>query len=529
MNMRAKLIGQIISFGLIGLNNLTLCQGMESASTLANPTISQECVLPKRALTDGAIPSDYKKCDIAQQLNYYRGKVYDPALASFNGSIDDLRSKPIPGLSLVLENAFALVSDYIEKDKIQNPTNKEKYIEELRLLWEKANSIEGQLTSAFFQGFNKNLAYIIDCYKNNQNVTLDNLICDNPLAYPHWLDIIRDRIKALESDINTDSRTPNAIKEFYMDLLMTLSDMIKEKESDDTFTKYGFKQCNNQIELLKKEYIRREFDPEDITLVHYRNPNVENIIFIVYGNPNPAIRARNILPIHFVNQYFNENYTSHIAFFDILSSPKDIPTRKDPHWSLENGTLKMLMHDLNHITTQISTLTNLPELQYLKDIYQIQKKYKNKEKENEQTILMDGLFFITHERPDLAKPEHTIKNIDINKYSDHIISIIKQKILNFKTKYGLDTYGGELYKQENRDWEYMLKNKYFDQQENKFKPTHDKQGKSFLPIEYNPETKKMTRPFADSSTRGKEMKYALVEGYARFWDYFAYLVKNAPE
>lgn len=525
MSMRAKLIGYIISLGLIGLNNLTLCRGMESASTAI---ISQECLLPKRTLAEGKLPSKYKICNVSQQLNFYREKVYNPALNAFNGNVDDLKSKPIPGLSLILENAFALVADYIEEDQRQNPTNKEQYVEEMRLLWSKAQSAENQLTSSFFQGFNKNLAYIIECYKNNQNVVLDNLICDNPLAYPNWLDIIFDRIKALKDEINTDSRAPMTMREFYTDLLMTLGDMIQEKETDDTFAKYGFKQCKNQIELLKAEYERREFDPEDIALVHYHNPNVENIIFIVYGNPNPNIKARNILPLHFVNQYFNENYSAYIAFFDILSSPKKIRTKKDPHWSKENGTLRMLMHDLNHITTQISSLTNLPELQYLKEIYQIQKNYKNRGHENEQTILMDGLFFLIHERPDLAKPDFTIEKIDINKYADHIASIMKRRIFNFKTVYGLSSYGSKYYKQENRDWEYMLKNKYFDQEENKFKPTHDKQGKSFLTIEYNPDTKKMTRPFADSSTRNRQMKHALVEGYARFWNYFIYLIQNAP-
>src|SRR3990167_8845692 len=95
--------------------SLSMEAAIEPEPTPQTSTLT--CDLSKPHPQEAGIPSGYVRCNIAQQMKYYREKVYDVALQEYGGNVEDLKTKPIAGLSMVLENAFALVNDYIQEDK----------------------------------------------------------------------------------------------------------------------------------------------------------------------------------------------------------------------------------------------------------------------------------------------------------------------------------------------------------------------------------------------------------------------------
>lgn len=446
---------KIFFLTLIGVFIWMPTYGME-VSPLASQG-SKNCALPSRNIQAGKTPSGYEPCNVVEQLKYYREQVYDVALRQYNDNVTDLKIKPIPGLSVVLENAFALVYDYIKEDT-QSLSDKDKFYKELQSLWDKAKSDDGKLTSSLFQSYNLDLAELIDRYKEN-----------------------------------TDA-------------------------------------------IEKGRIARRTND---------------DIVFIVYGNPNPENKKRLISPFHFVVQFCDPSYSSYIAFFDVLSMSKEKKSRKDPHWSLENGTYRMLLHDLLHVSAQIEFLTvsALQDKPFYEEVkkniknalvsaYNIQQKYKTLGQDNEATILMDGLFMLIHER---NAPFY--RRYEFFQYEDNLADFLRTNMPIIKNMHIPDyhKYGTQKYKEEYRDWEFILRDKYVDTSDNdKVKSVHDKDGKPFLPIEYDPEQKKMSRPYGDISPLGETdpvkvqqrnelMSKALMTGYERFWYYFVYLLKNEPK
>lgn len=429
--------------------------GMEVSSSASQD--NKSCTLPRRNIQPGKTPIGYERCNVAEQLRYYREHVYDIALRQYNNNVEDLKVKPIPGLSVILENAFALVYDYIKEDT-QSLADKDKYYNELQTLWDKAKLDEEKLTSSMFQGYNLDLAELIDRYKQN-------------------------------TDIIEKGRIP-----------------------------------------------RRTID---------------DIVFIVYGNPNPENKKRLISPFHFVVQFCDPTYSSYIAFFDVLSMSKEKRSRKDPHWSLENGTYRMLLHDLQHVSAQIEYLTvsaiqDKPFYEEVKNniknafvsAYNIQQKYKALGQNNEAAVLMDGLFMLIHER---NAPFY--RRYEFFQYDDNLAEFLIKNMPIIKNMHIPDyhKYGTQKYKEEYRDWEFILRDKYVDTSDNdKIKSVHDKEGNPFLPIEYDFEQKKMSRPYGNISPfgdtdpdkvqqRNERMSKALVDGYGRFWYYFADLLQNEPK
>lgn len=383
-----------------------------------------ECNLPKRDLKEGELPSNYVHCPILQQMKFYREKVYDPALREYNGNVNDLKDKPISGLSLVLENAFALVNDYMANDLSRTEDEKKPYRDVLENLWRMVSPDQHRLTSAMFQYFNERLALFITFYK--------------------------------------------------------------EKRFSRTKT-------------LLNPYEDEDFDIDR-----------KDVIFIIYGNPNPNSKMRNISPYHFVEQYCNPAYSSYIAFFDVLSAPKEKPTQKDPHWSMENGTSKMLKHDFDHISRQVRKLMWAKD--HIMHGCQVAEHYKSEEKYNEYKILTNFLFLIIHEMPLDFKTDSS------QTYFEVITKKLSEQLKN------LYEYGSAVYKRENRDWEFVLKSIYKDSATGEIKAVHDQEGKTFLPIQWDPLKNKVSRPFSDSPTRKEEMKSALIDGYDRFTKYAAYLL-----
>lgn len=426
---------------------LSVTYGTEKSPLQTSKVEQDQCILPTRDLKEGEIPTGYVPCPVRQQLSYYRKNVYNKPMENFSGDPDDFfETQPIPGLSAVLENAFALVNDYIMQN-IKNDADKDKCQGELRELWAKAKSLEGKLTSPQFQRFNLDLAEIIDRCKQNAD-TID---------------------KGLKPGISL--------------------------------------RINNAP------------------------------VFIVYGNPNPNFTKRNILPINFVEQYCIGGYSGYIAFFDVLSMPADKKSRKDPHWSLENGTYRMLHHDYRHIANELNYLdatsadrefqeiTKINIRKAILNAWKLYEHYKEIGKNNEASIIGDGLFMLIHEKPVLF-----YKSYEYFAGHDDLAGMVQENLSALQTMYksSIYNYGSQKYKEEFRDWEYMLKGRYLDPLDKKIKLVHDQNGKPFLPIEYDPKLQKMTRPFADveKNERDNLMIEALNDGATRFWDYFLYLLKQ---
>lgn len=492
------------------LESLAICYG-------------NECLLPKRELKEGELPHGYVHCPIPQQMTYYRQKVYDEALVTYQGNVDDLKTKPIKGLSPLLENAFALVNDYISKDTTRSDKEKKIYIDALLELWEKAKGVENQLTSSLFQGFNKNIAYIADCYKNKAPIDRNKLIGYISPLYPNWDKIIEEGVATMREHLKEDDDKSKKVKKACSDALDDLVTFIEKGKTDSHFHLYGFSDVMDILKTIQDNYTD-DINDEPYMPEKVNNPNEENIIFIIYGNPNREVKARNISPFHFVDQYCNPTYSSYILFFDMLSAPLK-PTKKDPHWSMENGTYQMLKHDVGHVRAQISGLKD--KKKFLMQACSLIEEYKESSNYNAATVLTNGLFIIIHERPEVTqydlsmKPVHSFKQITQN----------LQNIMSFNTRQGgsLGTYGSKTYKQENRDWEYILKNTYIDPKDKTRKVVHDQDGKPFLPIMVDPDLQKATRPFKDSSNRSNEMTMALSKGYHRYWNYFLSLIENPGE
>lgn len=408
----------------------------------------KECSFPHRQLLNDQLPSGYIHCPVAQQLSYYREEVFDPAFNSNGKNISKLQKGAIPKLFLILENAFALINDYITDDKSIGLEEKTDYLDYLKDLWILAQNYEDVLTSSLFQGFNRNLAYIIDCYKDHIPIDLNEMKKENPQAYPEFM-------------------------------------------KDDPL---------------------------------FENPNKDEVIFIVYGNPDRTIKKRNILPYHFVNQYCYRDYSGHIAFFDIFSTLQQKRSKKDPHWSKENGTLKLLKHDIGHYNYLSEFYVNEEEIAFVKDTCDIAERYKKKSKLNEFTVLVNGLFIMLHEKPEIV--EEIEPGSSYIETAQQIIKDMKDQMKFAPFAYNtLGFYGTKDYKEERRDWEYILKATYPGPNDKLRILVHDEQGKPFLPIEWNSEKQRVSSLFKNSPTRQKDIQKALQEGYSRYWDYFLSLVE----
>ncbi len=511
----------------------------------SNPLTASNLIATNIVSTDSgtlALPRNYKHCNVSQQMENYR-KIHDAALESYK-NVEYLKSKTIPGLFDVLTNAFALINDHILDDTTRGSDQKEKYLSVLKDLWVRAKKSPDTLTSSIFQGFNKNLAYIIDCYKEQKDISINGVMSSNPLAFPDWSEHFSKNLQAFKHKIDESCGDPEA-KKRYINKFTDIENYMKDKISDSNFKLYGIRSTSTAFKTLEDDYKNRKIEPRDLLFFPRQDedPNISDILFIIYGLPKPG-KARNISPSHFVEQCLNENYSSYVSFFDILSKPKDKwnatkenrPTHKDPHWSLENGTERMLEHDLAHIRRQIWYLKEVTALEYLKVAFTIQKKLKDQNKNNDATILMDGLFMIIHERPDvvmdgMANPEVREDGKSF-KFFEAIASKFKKTIMTYdrndRSYSGLSLYGSQTYKQENRDWEFILKDKYAES-DGSIKPVHDENG-TFLPIEYDVGQKKITRPFNNDPNRTEKMINTLSQGYARFWTYFLSIIeKNSNE
>lgn len=476
------------------------------------PIVKKELRLPKRDLKEGELPSGYVHLSVPEQMQYYREKVFDPIFKECHGNVHEMNVRPIPGLSTVLENAFALINKTISEDPSRSDEEKKTYKDALLECWKAAKKDENRVTPSQFQGYNKLLAEILDRYisKKDPKVELAQFV------YPtDWIESISREIENYKNALNHDGNKTKAQKELYIQALTELAKEIEEGKikNENRFRDGGHYDASEKLKEIKSSYKGGE-EPPNIYIQMY-NENFAQPLFIIYGNPDPKIKARGISPSHFVDQDFNPSYSSAIAFFDVLVASRGKRTKKDPHWSVEDTPKKMLTHDFGHITAQRGN-----NREVLGQIYAAMQKYKDEGKYNESTILRDGLFLLSHEFPsaDLA-----IDSLDSN-----TLEFLKNW-MSF-SGYGLfDSYGSDYYKQEQRDWEFVLKDTYIDPKDKLRKIVHDKDGKPFLPVKWDSTARGVTRPFKDSPNRAAEMGKAIEDGYARFWEHFFSLLGIAPQ
>lgn len=245
------------------------------------------------------------------------------------------------------------------------------------------------------------------------------------------------------------------------------------------------------------------------------------VVFVIFGNPNP-ISNRNLNAHHFVTQFCEGDYVAYISFFDSLSNVREGSSRskKDPHWSLYNGTFKMLRHDLAHNYDQDATYgfrqnefdINKPKIKNnLMKICKIRDLYQKEGNINAVKIITNALFIKLHEMPR-----------DISSYCTDTLSkcISSGQKLNKLMQENVDEkYENEesiqYYKRFYRDNEFILKSRIA--QDADFLVD----GKDVPLFNFNPRQSEITKD------QKRILKVAaLKDGYNRFWNYYVELCFN---
>lgn len=241
-------------------------------------------------------------------------------------------------------------------------------------------------------------------------------------------------------------------------------------------------------------------------------------LFIVYGNPNP-VKFRHINREHFVREFCNSDYIGYISFFDTLSYSKTGKQRskKDPHWSLYNGTYKMLLHDVVHNKDQWTSFGRKYQAivnKNLKEICKIRDDYIKDKDENTALIITNALFEWTHELPTMTDNDCIDKSI-----KDCIIALTDNSKKRYKKNVKKD-FGSDYYKRFSRDKEGVIKST-FGPDKNLI---HDETNTPFY--NYNPNNIDET----NDEIKKELKKEALLDGYERYWNYVQKLcLEKVPE
>lgn len=446
----------------------------------------------------------------------------------------------VPGLFPIIRDGFALVSHYMTETP-----KKELYLPYVQRLWEitqKVNKKE-RLSSAIFQEMSEILALIVEGY----NVPKGQ----------------REPFGSLREEDTEIFGSQEKRKKSVEERLKTLENALEKDTSSEQFV--------------------------DEVMGGDTSERLMRAVFILYANPNPNVKKRDISPGSFVNQYCQGNYPGYIALFDVLSKPKEEKpwkgwgrplnitveerkkywTREDPHYSLENGTEKMLEHDYQHINGTVAAEESLKKLGFqfrdcLGKIYQIKVELdKDPSKTNESKILSDGIFMLFHEMaPRIADDLDDETEGEIKRALGKMDEFGAFKVLvEWGKEDMIDTLndyisGGLTYKRELRDWEFILGNKDLNgnplwvvspvvnmsigmgqkrRREEEEPQEHVKKKKLeeeafFLEFEHEfsfPLPKEPELIFEKQKfTNFKEKHEAIKRGYVNFWDSFLEIIKK---
>lgn len=124
----------------------------------------------------------------------------------------------------------------------------------------------------------------------------------------------------------------------------------------------------------------------------------ERPIFVIYAHPDKGVKNRGASKKTFVDEYVGDGlYPSWLAKLDVHSDVRDKGTKRDPHFSTENGVLRMFLHDLNHCK-DVKLETAKHYFSTIKAGHEVLQVVRQRGHKAEAQILVDGLFVIFHER-----------------------------------------------------------------------------------------------------------------------------------
>lgn len=445
------------------------------------------------------IPSAYIHKTIQQQISEYR-KAYTQAfntemqrnIGDFEHSegkdsfVENFTRLHIPGLFDIAKSGFALVYNITIKEGSE--TTKAAILENLRMLYHQAAQLDNnhEMTQGAFVVIHLLLAAMADIVKGVDN-----------------------------SKLGTIPEISQLIQNF----------------------------SQNIPKVLEIERIKNGWSSDSLLFF----PPI-----IIYANPDYVSQGKvktSIAPGTFVDQEFAKPFGCGLIMFDVMSRPYSgvegkLGTKKDPHYSIFNGTLKFLTHDLSHIREKYEVMDELEKVglhkkirEILQNINQLRKFYQshitnintdNKTKiysRNIYKILTNGLFILTHEifnvifdsrsllsladfSSNLAKTQQGNEKSLLKNFLAEIKENMSKAALDlprdFILQLGLRQPGG--YKIDYRDHEFILKN------------TVDLTGEPFFKIDFEETLTK--------EERGEKKQEVIAKGYQRFWDTFLAIVQK---
>lgn len=310
------------------------------------------------------------------------------------------------------------------------------------------------------------------------------------------------------------------IKKYYLDLLEKLWSTFPKDQ--DAITSKEFQEINFELARIIEDFNAHK----DIINYSY-HLSFDAPVFIIYAK-HEQVDNRGIASDRFVDEYFNKDFRAYLALFDVLSEKPAQRTGKNVHYSFFEGTHQMLNHDFLHIDLILA----MPSKDYLGvgnilmgKIYDVAQKEKDKGNLNDYKILMNGLFLITHEKPQQSLWDYTYpyptaphpRDPNANLDEDYTTFVKKYCCT---PDYFLTLIGNNnrlRYKDNFADWEYFLKVRddngepFFDRKKITKEERYVKDERFILGPR---DSEKVTlRP----SQKYREL---LEDGYKRFWKKF---------
>jgi hypothetical protein len=259
----------------------------------------------------------------------------------------------------------------------------------------------------------------------------------------------------------------------------------QKKDVDKILSEICFRELN-----LKLAYLTSHYKNELVVLGEYKHSidfpapdvflekcfydlddllsNKKSPIFIIYGHPNKTVKNRGISTKTYTKQYVgNGDYPAWLASLDIHCNRREKGTKKDPHHSSDNGTLYMLMHDMDHAIADDRYEESI--FRASAEIYPILPKFPPRD----QDVITEGIFLNFHEGV-----------VYVSHFSESGKQTMTKAMLDAFVNYERKRDRSSLsYKQTGRDWEVALK-------------CLDKSSKPFLPTIKMSDTKARALPIA---------------------------------
>ncbi len=298
---------------------------------------------------------------------------------------------------------------------------------------------------------------------------------------PALLEAFKDGVLIVRDFFLSDPSHPNL--NTYLQKLSEIWVDAQKKDTDKILSEICLRELNLKLAYLTSHY-KNELFGEYEHSIDFPAPNVfleknfydldellsdkKSPIFIIYNHPDKTAENRGVSTKTFTKQYVgNGDYPVWLASLDIHCNRREKGTKKDPHNSSDNGTLYMLMHDMDHAIA--SNPYEECVFRASAEIYPILPKLFPRD----QDVITEGIFLIFHEGV-----------VHVNHFSESgkqtMTNAMLDAFVNRETKRDRRSVS---YKQTGRDWEVALK-------------CVDKSDKPFLPTIKMSETKARALPIA---------------------------------